>query len=987
MKTSFLLSLCFLLPSVPYSVPEKPWPEGLGLHRAVIRVEKAADAVWVRLPWRRRDDPAKKRILITNGEGKKIPNIFRAQVDPWRADLVFGPVSAPGIWYVYFMPFTVQPGFGHYSKNYLPPEPPPDPSWVARNGLKEGMDPAGRPVLARARLLAFQARTRFDSFFPMEIPATPGETRALLEKTRGEPFLLFPEDRRRPIAMTRHIPRRWLQAGRDLFRGKVLRNEYYAFQIGLFAARREVRKVWVAFGDLKCGEKVLSRRNFTCFNLGGIDCYGRPFTKVLDVPKGRVQALWIGLDVPRGAAPGLYEGEIQVGGENVPPGKVRLKILVEDRVLEDRGDGETWRHSRLRWLNSTLGISDDPIPPFPPVKRRGRNLSCLGRRVLLGENGLPGRIESFGGEVLASPMRFLVETREGPARVVFAPLRFFPGEKESPLGRGRPQGKVRWETRGKGPGFTLSCRGEMEFDGHLDFRLTLVPSKDLDVKDARLVIPFRREAAQYAMGMGCPGGFAPERHDWKWHGPQDSFWIGGPRAGLHCELRGEAYHGPLLVRFNPPPPPSWNNQGLGGFRIRRKGEILTAAVYTGARKIQAGKPVEFKFALIITPVKPLDTEAQFRDRYYHWIHPKEEDIRAGVRVINIHHGTPLNPFINYPFDPAALKLLRAYVREWHKKGVKVKIYYTLRELTNHVTEIQALRSLGHEVLAPGPGGGYPWLREHLVRDYLPRWYHHFRDGTVCAALGITGESRWYNYYVESIAWLLKNVEIDGLYLDDVSYDRRILKRVRRVMARIRPGCLIDLHSNTAFSRGPATQYTEFFPYLDKLWFGESFPYDRMSPDQWLVQCSGIPFGLMGDMLQGGGNPWLGMVFGMTARLPWTERVDPKKVWKVWDDFGIAKARMIGWWEKDCPARAENEEVKVTAYVRKGRTLLALGNWARKEVETRLRLDWKALGLDPDRAVLYAPEIQGFQPQASFRPGDPIPVPPHKGWLLYVGPKP
>jgi len=46
------------------------------------------------------------------------------------------------------------------------------------------------------------------------------------------------------------------------------------------------------------------------------------------------------------------------------------------------------------------------------------------------------------------------------------------------------------------------------------------------------------------------------------------------------------------------------------------------------------------------------------------------------------------------------------------------------------------------------------------------------------------------------------------------------------------------------------QYTEFFPYVNRLWFGEGFNYDAMSPEQWLVECSGIPFGLMGDMLEG-----------------------------------------------------------------------------------------------------------------------------------------
>ena len=152
----------------------------------------------------------------------------------------------------------------------------------------------------------------------------------------------------------------------------------------------------------------------------------------------------------------------------------------------------------------------------------------------------------------------------------------------------------------------------------------------------------------------------------------------------------------------------------------------------------------------------------------------------------------------------------------------------------------------------------------------------------------SGESRWYNYYVESLGWLLKNVGIDGLYLDDVSYDRRILKRMRRVMAAAKRDCIIDLHSNTGFSIGPATQYTEFFPYVDKIWFGESFRYNQMSPDQWLVECSGIPFGLMGDMLQGGGKRWLGMVYGMTARMPWTDAADPRPVrWR-------AATRGAGW---------------------------------------------------------------------------------------------
>ena len=29
------------------------------------------------------------------------------------------------------------------------------------------------------------------------------------------------------------------------------------------------------------------------------------------------------------------------------------------------------------------------------------------------------------------------------------------------------------------------------------------------------------------------------------------------------------------------------------------------------------------------------------------------------------------------------------------------------------------------------------------------------------------------------------------------------------------------------------------------------------------------------------------------------------MWKAWDDFGIAEARMVGYWEPDCPVHTDN----------------------------------------------------------------------------------
>jgi hypothetical protein len=392
--------------------------------------------------------------------------------------------------------------------------------------------------------------------------------------------------------------------------------------------------------------------------------------------------------------------------------------------------------------------------------------------------------------------------------------------------------------------------------------------------------------------------------------------------------------------------------------------------------------------MLITPVKDVNYKSQFTDRYYHnggSPMPTDEDLKSGVKIVNLHHANNYNPHINYPF--IAVDSMKWFVEQLHQKGQKVKIYYTIRELTNYTTEIWALRSLGDEILGNGRGGGYPWLREHLVSGYRPQWYQWFPDKSADASIvNAPGDSRWYNYYIEGLAWLVKNVGIDGLYLDDVSYDRRTVKRIRKVLDNTKPGCLLDLHSNTGFSKGPATQYAEYFPFIDKLWFGESFQYDKMSPENWLVEVSGIPFGLMGDMLQGGGNRWLGMLFGMTTRLPWTSekvKADPRPVWKIWDEFGIQDAKMVGFWEDNPVAVSSDEDVKVTAYIKEGKTLLSIGNFSDITKTVSLKIDFEKLGIDNENAKLIAPEIQDFQPEKEWEMADKITVEPRKGWLMYI----
>ena len=49
------------------------------------------------------------------------------------------------------------------------------------------------------------------------------------------------------------------------------------------------------------------------------------------------------------------------------------------------------------------------------------------------------------------------------------------------------------------------------------------------------------------------------------------------------------------------------------------------------------------------------------------------------------------------------------------------------------------------------------------------------------------------------------------------------------------------------------------------------------------------------------------------------------IWKMWTDFGIDEARMVGYWEEKPPVATDSPDVKATAFIRDGRTRTADGH--------------------------------------------------------------
>lgn len=954
--------------------------DSLGNHRAVVNAV-AGPVAKVVLNWRRHDDPLNKAIIVVDAQTNQVvQNVRTENLTREQGTVFFEPTSGAGRYYIYYLSYQVTARTNYPQTVYNTPRFNASTEWINK---MTGSN--------RANVLYFESVNPMNSFYPMEIIATAKETAAI---TRGgQAYLVFPEDREFPIRLPHDLPQRWVQKGLiSEFSGSAMKGEHYSFQLGIYPVTAALNNVTISFSEFK-NASGLTLSGFSCLNTDGVRYDGTPFKQTVNIAKGDVQAMWCLIDVPETAVPGVYSGTATIKADGAPSTDIRVLLTVKNQVAVNGGANNPQLQTRLTWLNSTMAQGNEVVKPYIPLQIDGNTISLLGRKVTVNTSGFPEQIQTFFSpemtEITNTPRNLLAENIH--FHVVSAAthkdLTFknknFQLEEEHP-------GLVSWRSVNHNDELEMDVTASLEFDGYLHYTVKFTALKDLQLDDIKLHFPFDTTVSKYVMGLGRKGGLRPDTIRWKWdvaNKNQDGAWVGDVNAGLQYSLRDEHYTRPLNTNFYLQKPlllpSSWGNNGKGGIWMGIKGKSMLSENYSGARSVKKDEVLYYNFTLLVTPFHPINTDFQWETRFYHKYEPLDRIKLTGATVVNIHHATPINPYINYPF--IAHKEMKSYIDSAHAMGLKVKIYNTIRELSNSAYETFPMRSLGHEIYSPGNGGGYSWLQEHLGSDYIAAWYvPEYKD----AAIVNSGMSRWHNYYVEGMNWLVQNVGIDGIYLDDVAFDRITMKRIKRVLTKSGHPGIIDLHSANQYNKNDgfnnsANLYMEHFPYLDRLWFGEYFDYEHNSPDFFLTEVSGIPFGLMGEMLQDGGNPWRGMVYGMTNRMPWSDKADPRPIWRAWDAFGMKGTKMIGYWVNNNPVKTGNDKVLATIFKKEGKTLVALASWANSDTNIQLEIDWAALGLDPAKGSITAPAIPNFQPGKVFEAGASIPVQKGKGWLLVL----
>ncbi len=276
-------------------------------------------------------------------------------------------------------------------------------------------------------------------------------------------------------------------------------------------------------------------------------------------------------------------------------------------------------------------------------------------------------------------------------------------------------------------------------------------------------------------------------------------------------------------------------------------------------------------------------------------------------------------------------------------GREATLYDTAREMSVHAPELWALRSLPDPIFGRvnylyavtggqmiEAGGGDPWLREHLIDGYAPAWRTPTYSGEMDMAVGMLAPTRWHNFYLAGVDYLSRRFPINGIYLDAFGGGREVAKRLRKILLRNLPetghlwwhgGNNYDYLENHSSIFSTQMDSMAFF---SQAWSGEGVDFSR-GKDYYLIELSAIPFGPGAEMLEPGkgGNPWRGMIYGMSGR----DHRSAAAMYGLWDDFGIGSAAMLGYWDEACPVRTDNPEIPATVYLRHGEAaLIALAHW-------------------------------------------------------------
>jgi len=651
---------------------------------------------------------------------------------------------------------------------------------------------------------------------------------------------------------------------------------------------------------------------------------------------------------------GKRYGAARIAYAKLPAGDYRIIAELTDEKGSDLGTVEKALTvpDVARWIGNTVGISNTPPRPWPPMNATKDTVSVWGRKYTLGELGLPKdiNISVRSKSLLAGPVELVLLGRDGKE----LPWR---GNTRTIKTRGTVEADISGVSRAGNAELAWNCRAE--FDGFLRYDFSMPAGASGG--GLKLRIPLKtalttlRYTDQFTNGWR---GKLPPGEGVIWSMSFINYlWLGNEELGL-CAFQEDDR--------------GWIKGSSKGLSLERSGEVTTLVYQLSPGPFKLDAPWTFTFGLQATPVKPMPKD---------WRLWRERGCGPTQNMQNVWPNRATDIYFSPP-SPKHPQSCKDKVAALHAKGLKVIPYSGLNFIAPYHPD-------------------YVWFRRDWGR------YENSQTGTEFPAhTFVSAVPSWVEFIVWQNIQLMDRYDFDGIYIDygaarfrghapdlGLGYERNgqkvtalpifstreIYKRVYTAFKERDPGNLMWAHTSAAV-HVPILSFCDVWLDGEGNWKGqlrdnylEVLPLDVLRAEFMGHQYGAVQWMLpqwYGAELEGqdvasrqkNGKPEVVTVekahhlFGLGLLHDFSFwpicGMNPAAAIEFYgtlDVFGIEDAEFFGYWNNQHLIGGQSDAIKVSAYrrpprpgvsSRPGSSLFCVYNTTRESMKATLEIDWK-----------------------------------------------
>ncbi len=617
------------------------------------------------------------------------------------------------------------------------------------------------------------------------------------------------------------------------------------------------------------------------------------------------------------------------------------------------------------WLGSRAGWSDTVLPPYLPVevvaKAGGTDLVVWGRTYSWqSPEALVDQITSGGVPLLRGPMQLAVEVAQRELH--------WSGERPS-VQLSSPNA-VSLRQIARAGDLTLQTDFQLEYDGFLQLELQLSARAATELRSLVLDIPLSRQIAQYlytwptSYGSGGYSGRLPDSLQMSFH---PIVWVGDEERGLSWMCESQNQWAPASADK--------------AIRLVTEADQVSLQIELVGRSVivKPDEPLTYVMALQATPLKPLGADGWalrfgscpwygedydlLTERPFHGQRALDQLKQQGVRTLIAWNWTPA---LAYPGPLQRDGEFRALVGACHQRGIRIIPY------------------LGYQISERAPE--YPWVHKEVVTVPLSTNPDKYPGNPSQMVSAVCMRSIWQDALVDSVDRLMREYDIDGVYLDSTNLPfpcmneshgcvaryldgtrvpvypvfavRDTFRRVYAVVKQYKPDGIVDNHVYDCMNSGALAYATSY-------WNGEQLaaaeiPTDSLPLDRFRSEFAGVNWGVPGDLLSyklGSFKKALAVSLPHDVLVRFRQDEIPvdagesesllgQAIWKLADDFGRAEALFTPYDREPAPLHGLPDDWIASTYRHKSTgALVIISNLGRVSEHAVLQPDWQRMGFD------------------------------------------